>query len=117
MSGSQDNDNSLVNGAPARFIGPETGSFGDATMTDSGETSAGTNSGDDSLPAPAAGLDRPVASPGSVAEPHGAAPEPDVDTIGVSALTTDEESIAQQIADGQGHIKHGQKLHERLHKG
>ena len=111
MPGYLNDDKSLANGIPDRTIGPETGSSGNATMTNRGGTSQGTNEAADSRPAPAAGLggskptvevdeERSFAPSGLEAEP-GLLPE------------TDEESAAQQIADGGDRPKHDKTLHNR----
>jgi len=108
MSGFNKSDNSLVNGIPARFISPETGSSGNATMTNRGGTSEGTNEAFDSDPAPAAGFDTPIAATSrraerrSFAAPRSGAPQGQA----TGPLDADEQSPAQQIADGGDRILH-----------
>jgi hypothetical protein len=109
MPGYTKDENSLATGIPNRTIGPETGSFGNATKTNKGDTGEGTNQDHEGRPAPAAG-------------------------IGASALTTDDmgerrsfdnrmnsevefpesevEPVYQQIADGGDHFDHDKRLHE-----
>jgi hypothetical protein len=108
MSGFNKSDNSLVNGIPARFISPETGSSGNATMTNKGGTSEGTNEAFDSDPAPAAGLEAPVYSGSDLDESRSFAADRSGlhRADGAGPLDADEESPAQQIADGGDRIKH-----------
>ena len=108
MSGFNKSDNSIANGIPARHIGPETGSSGDATMTNKGETSEGTNEASDSSPAPAAGLGAPIYSGSDVDESRSFAPESSERRRARAAgpLDAADESPAQQIADGGDRIKH-----------
>jgi hypothetical protein len=114
MSGFSTNDNSIANGIPARHISPETGSSGNATMTNKGGTSEGTNEASDSDPAPAAGFEKPIVT-GEGAEgrsfsAHRREGYPDSST---THLITDEESPAQQIADGGDRIKHDDEKSDR----
>jgi hypothetical protein len=105
MSGFNKSDNSLATGIPARFISPETGSSGNATMTNEGGTSEGTNEAFDSDPAPAAGFDAPVAPTSRRAEKRSfAAPMGAQKSAPAGPLDADEESPAQQIADGGDRI-------------
>jgi hypothetical protein len=109
MPGYTKEENSLATGIPDRTIGPETGSYGNATKTNRGGTSQGTNQDHESSPPPAAG-------------------------IGASALTTDDfgerrsfddetksevefpeseiEPVYQQIADGGDRFDHHKRLRE-----
>jgi hypothetical protein len=107
MPGFTDNDNSIANGIPARHISPETGSSGNATMTNKGETSEGVNESPDSIPAPAAGLEAPIDTGRDPEEQRSFAPSRRPAPYGSSSapLATDEESPAQQIADGGDRIK------------
>jgi hypothetical protein len=108
MSGFNKSNNSLVNGIPTRFIGPETGSSGNATMTNTGGTSEGTNEAFDSDPAPAAGFDAPILTVDSHKKRRSfASHAPEVhEREAASALAPDEEAAAQQIADGGDRIRH-----------
>ena len=54
MPGYIKDENSLATGIPDRTIGPETGSFGNATMTNKGDTAEGTNQDHEGRPPPAA---------------------------------------------------------------
>jgi hypothetical protein len=104
MSGFNKSDNSIANGIPARFISPETGSSGNATVTNKGGTSEGTNEAFDSDPSPAAGIEAPVAPTGHRQEKRSfASGAPEGRSTG--PLDADEESPAQQIADGGDRIK------------
>ena len=140
MPGFIKDEPTLANGIPNRTISPETGSSGNATMTNAGGTSEGSNEAFDSRPPPAAGLGRSGRKDGDVeaveeertfsaeeleAEPYRLA---ELDEDGAladrsrrSALDTepdlladldDEESAAQQIADGSDRPKHGKSLHD-----
>jgi hypothetical protein len=107
MSGFNKSDNSIATGIPARHIGPETGSSGNATVTNRGGTSEGTNEAFDSDPAPAAGFDTPVPSPGRHTERRSftaRAGTPKGEPTG--PLDAAEQSPAQQIADGGDRIRH-----------
>jgi hypothetical protein len=112
MTGGINDEESLAQGISARYIGPETGSFGNATMTNHGDTSEGTNESFDSAPPPAAGIG--TETPSDIDEHHlegatvPAASEPPIPGF----PQTDEESIAQQIADGGDHFQHGKTLHD-----
>ncbi len=103
------NDNSIANGIPARHISPETGSSGNATMTNKGGTSEGTNEASDSTPPPAAGLDRVTDSPSgeerTVASDDAGLFRRETAMFDTD-LDTDEETAAQQIADGGDRIRH-----------
>jgi hypothetical protein len=110
MPGFTHNDNSIANGIPARFIGPETGSSGNATMTNHGGTSEGVNESPDSIPAPAAGLEAPIFTGKHRKEEHSS----DAVISGETPFDPNEESAVQQIADGGDHIKHhGKDEHHR----
>jgi hypothetical protein len=102
MSGFTNFNTNLSTGAPARHIGPETGSSGDATMSNQGETSEGVNQSPDSHPAPAAGLEAPMFSGEHKSDTRGFQPAAQEAT----PFDPDVESPAQQIADGGDHLKH-----------
>jgi hypothetical protein len=94
-------DNNLSTGIPARHIGPETGSTGNATMTNRGPTGEGVSESPDSRPAPAAGLDTPLSSDlGETERSFGAGRMPEAGPYPIN----DAESPAQQIADGGDRI-------------
>ena len=104
-----DNENSLAQGIPARHISPETGSFGNATKTNTGDTGEGTNQDHESRPAPAAGIGASGLTTDDMGErrsfdgrmdAEGEFPESDV------------EPVYQQIADGGDHFDHHKHLHE-----
>ena len=109
MSGYLNDDKSLANGIPDRSIGPETGSSGNATMTNKAGTSQGTNESADSRPAPAAGLGDSALEGGEREEEarsfarSRAQSEPGYEP---DRLDTDVESAAQHIADGDDRVKH-----------
>ena len=99
MTGYSNDDNSLASGIPNRNIGPETGSFGDATKTNRGDTSEGTNQDHESRPAPAAGLEGADVAPDGLGERRSFAPG-GIGSAGVDLPDSDIETVAQQIADG-----------------
>ena len=100
-------DNNLSTGIPARHISPETGSSGNATMTNRGGTSEGTNEAADSAPPPAAGLDTPAPSDvGERERSFGAGRMPEAGPYPIN----DAESAAQQIADGGNRIDRDDEL-------
>jgi hypothetical protein len=123
MSGFINDKESLANGIPARHIGPETGSFGNATVTNRGDTSEGTNESFDSAPPPAAGIgataldttdmDDETREAARLAEERAIEGGYRRDPATGRPVTDEDESIAQQIADGGDHYKHGKKLHDR----
>jgi hypothetical protein len=112
MSGFSNDGTSLANGIPARQISPETGSFGDATMTNKGGTSEGTNEAADSRPSPEAGLDADKVTTDDLGEHRSFARK-----AAGSGITPDAdlESPAQQIADGGDHFKHGKRFSDEKH--
>jgi len=101
MSGFTNFNTNIATGVPARHIGPETGSSGDATMTNQGETSEGVNESPDSHPAPAAGLEAPMFKGEHNSEKRSLQPAIAAET----PFDPDVESPAQQIADGGDHLK------------
>jgi hypothetical protein len=99
---------SLANGIPARHIGPETGSSGNATVTNKGGTSAGTNEAADSHPAGASGLDTPIDTGAEVEDEARSFSRSPLDlhrTNAEAPLRADLESAAAQIADGGDRIR------------
>jgi hypothetical protein len=114
MPGFTNNDNSIANGIPARYIGPETGSFGSATMSNKGGTSEGSNEASDSIPAPAAGLETPISTGEHHTEERSFAARPDIrQASDDEPIDADHETAAQQMADGGDRIKHDHKDHDR----
>jgi hypothetical protein len=108
MPGYIKDENSLATGIPDRTIGPETGSFGNAIMTNTGDTSEGTNQDHESSPAPAAGIGGAVLTTDDMGERRSfeeAASE-------VDFPESDIEPVYQQIADGGDHFDHHKRLHE-----
>ncbi len=103
MPGFLNNDQSLANGIPDRTIGPETGSSGNATMTNRGGTSQGTNEAADTRPPPAAGIGD--SKTGAKEEKRSFSHEDRESEPGLFP-DADEESAAQQIADGGDRTKH-----------
>ena len=110
MSGFIKDENSLANGIPNRNIGPETGSFGNATMTNKGDTAEGTNQDHEGRPAPAAGLEGAELTT-DLGEPRSFASGP----IGSAAADLPEgavEPVYQQIADGGDRFDHDKLVGE-----
>lgn len=112
MPGYIKDEDSLATGIPDRNIGPETGSWGNATVTNKADTGQGTNQDHESVPPPAAGLDGPRITTDDRGEHHRSfAPE------GGNAARTDLpendiEPVYQQIADGGDHFDHHKHRHE-----
>lgn len=107
MSGYIKDENSLAAGIPDRTIGPETGSYGNAIMTNKGDTAQGTNQAHESYPAPAAGFDGPHLTTDDGGVHHATssgAPE-------VSFAKMKIEPAVQQIADGGDHYDRRKHLH------
>ena len=111
MPGYTKDEYDLTTGIPDRTIGPETGSFGNATKTNRGDTSQGTNQDHESRPAPAAGLDEAALTTDDrgehrsfESEAEGSAP--------VEFPESEIEPVYQQIADGGDHFDHHKHLHE-----
>lgn len=108
-------DNSLVTGIPDRTIGPETGSWGNATKTNHGDTSQGTNQDHESRPALAAGPEGVTLPPEDTGEHRSF--DPDAPHAKVEFPQSDIEPVYQQIADGGDHFDHNKHLHEdKAHK-
>ena len=108
MPGYIKDGNSLATGIPDRTIGPETGSFGNAIMTNTGDTSEGTNQDHESSPAPAAGLDGPSLTTDDMGERRSF----EEAASDVDFPESDIEPVYQQIADGGDHFDHHKHLHE-----
>jgi len=107
MPGFLNNDQSLANGIPDRTIGPETGSSGNATMTNHGGTSQGTNEAADTRPPPAAGMgDATTGDKTGGKKEERSFSRKDRDSDPGLFPETDEETAAQQIADGGDRTKH-----------
>jgi hypothetical protein len=94
---------SLAAGIPNRNIGPETGSFGAATVTNTGDTSEGTNQDHESRPAPAAGLEGADVAIDNIGERRSFSPGA-TGSASVDLPDRDIETVAQQIADGGDHF-------------
>jgi hypothetical protein len=116
MSGFINDDESLAQGIPAKQIGPETGSFGDAIMTRKGGTSEGVNEAYDSEPAPASGLDARLTGDDLEEErsfdPAYTGETSYTDRAAAAPIDPDIQTVAQQIADGGDHFKHDKTPHD-----
>ena len=110
MPGYIKDENSLVTGIPDRTIGPETGSFGNATKTNKGDTGQGTNQDHESSPAPAAGIGGSRLTTDDKGERRSFDDGMDSE---VEFPESDIEPVYQQIADGGDHFDHDKRLHER----
>jgi len=110
MPGYTKDENSLATGIPDRTIGPETGSFGNAVKTNTGDTSQGTNQDHESRPAPAAGLGGSALTPDDLGERRSF--DSDLDPAD-PALPSDIEPVYQQIADGGDRFDPDKHLDER----
>jgi hypothetical protein len=110
MPGYIKDENSLVTGIPDRTIGPETGSFGNATKTNKGDTGQGTNQDHESRPAPAAGIGGSNLTTDDMGERRSFDNRMNSE---VEFPETDIEPVYQQIADGGDHFDHDKRLHER----
>jgi hypothetical protein len=109
MPGWTKEENSLSTGIPNRNIGPETGSFGNATKTNTGDTGEGTNQDHEGRPAPAAGIGAAGLTTDDMGE-HRSFEEADSE---VEFPESDIEPVYQQIADGGDHFDHDKRLHEK----
>ena len=110
MPGYIKDENSLATGIPDRTIGPETGSFGNATMTNKGDTAEGTNQDHEGRPPPAAGLEGPQLTT-DLDEPRSFASG----AVGSAAVDLPEgaiEPVYQQIADGGDRFDHDKLIGE-----
>jgi hypothetical protein len=120
MPGYTKDEQSLVTGIPNRTIGPETGSYGNATKTNAGDTGEGTNQ--QATPSGAAAFDAPKITTDDLGErrsftsgPTGSARlDPTLPDPGVAApdLPGGVEPIYQQIADGGDHFDHHKRRGE-----
>jgi len=110
MPGYTKDENSLAAGIPDRNIGPETGSFGNATKTNTGDTSQGTNQDHESRPAPAAGLGGSAVTTDDLGERRSF--DSGLDSVD-PALPSDVEPVYQQIADGGDRFDPDKHLSER----
>ncbi len=108
MPGYTKDENSLATGIPNRNIGPETGSFGNATKTNSGDTGEGTNQDHESRPAPAAG----IGAASLTTDDRGERRSFEEADSEVEFPESDVEPVYQQIADGGDHFDHHKRLHE-----
>ena len=110
MPGYTKDENSLATGIPDRTIGPETGSYGNATKTNRGDTSQGTNQDHESSPAPAAGLGGAALTTDDRAERRSF--DSGEDSV-APGLPSDVEPVYQQIADGGDRFDPDKHLSER----
>jgi hypothetical protein len=116
MSGYTKDENSLATGIPDRTIGPETGGWGNATKTNRGDTSQGTNQGHEVRPAPAAGLQGDTPTIDNGGEHRSFAPG-EAGSAKVEFPPSDIEPVYQQIADGGDHFDHDKHLgDDKVHK-
>jgi hypothetical protein len=111
MPGYTKEENSLATGIPDRTIGPETGSYGNAIKTNTGDTSQGTNQDHESSPPPAAGLDGPALTTDDLGE-HRSFDSGAAEAARPEFPESDIEPVYQQIADGGDHFDHHKHLHE-----
>jgi len=109
MPGYTKDENSLATGIPDRTIGPETGSFGNATVTNKGDTSQGTNQDHESSPPPAAGIGASAVTTDDFGERRSFDNRMNSE---VEFPETDIEPVYQQIADGGDHFDHHRHLRE-----
>jgi hypothetical protein len=110
MPGYTKDQNSLANGIPNRNIGPETGSFGNATVTNTGDTGEGTNQDHEGRPAPAAGIGASELTTDNIGERRSFDNQMDPE---VEFPESDVEPVYQQIADGGDHFDHDKHLHDK----
>lgn len=110
MPGYTKDKNSLATGIPNRNIGPETGSFGNATVTNSGDTGEGTNQDHEGRPAPAAGIGASRLTTDDMGERRSFDDRMDSEA---EFPESDVESVYQQIADGGDRFDHDKHLHEK----
>lgn len=109
MPGYTKDKNSLATGIPNRNIGPETGSFGNATVTNSGDTGEGTNQDHEGRPAPAAGIGASRLTTDDMGERRSFDDRMDSEA---EFPESDVEPVYQQIADGGDRFDHDKHLHE-----
>lgn len=110
MPGYTKDENSLATGIPDRTIGPETGSFGNATKTNKGDTSQGTNQDHEARPAPSAGIGGSRLTTDDMGERRSFDNRMNSE---VDFPESDVEPVYQQIADGGDHFDHDKRLHEK----
>ena len=109
MPGYIKDENSLATGIPDRTIGPETGSYGNATVTNKGDTSQGTNQDHESAPPPAAGIGASSLTTDDLGERRSFE-----DTASdVEFPESDIEPVYQQIADGGDRFDPDKHLHDK----
>ena len=111
MSGYTKDENSLAAGMPSRNISPETGSFGNATKTNAGDTSEGTNQDHESSPPPAAGLGGSSLTTDDVGERRSFA-SGGAGSAAVDLPQEGVEPVYQQIADGGDRFDHDKRLND-----
>jgi len=111
MPGYTKDENSLAAGIPNRNIGPETGSFGNATKTNKGDTGQGTNQDHASTPPPAAGIGGSALTTDDLGE-HRSFDSGATGSAQPELPESDIEPVYQQIADGGDHFDHHKHLHE-----
>jgi hypothetical protein len=109
MPGYTKDENSLATGIPNRNIGPETGSFGNATKTNTGDTGEGTNQDHEGRPAPAAGIGASRLTTDDMGERRSF----EEAASDIEFPESDIEPVYQQIADGGDHFDHDKHLHEK----
>jgi hypothetical protein len=109
MPGWTKDENSLTTGIPNRNIGPETGSFGNATKTNTGDTGEGVNQDHEGRPPPAAGIGASQLTTDDRGERRTFDHRADSE---VEFPESDVEPVYQQIADGSDHFDHDKRLHE-----
>jgi hypothetical protein len=109
MPGYTKDENNLSTGIPNRNIGPETGSFGNATKTNAGDTGEGTNQDHEGRPAPAAGIGGSALAPDDMGERRSFDDRTDAEA---DFPESDVEPVYQQIADGGDHFDRHKHLHD-----
>ena len=109
MPGYTKDENNLAAGIPNRNIGPETGSFGNATKTNAGDTGEGTNEAHEGRPAPAAGIGGSQLTTDDMGERRTFDNRMNSE---VEFPESDVEPVYQQIADGGDRFDHDKRLHE-----
>ena len=110
MPGWTKDENNLSTGIPNRNIGPETGSFGNATKTNAGDTGEGRNQDHEGRPAPAAAIGGSSLTTDDMGERRSFEERTDSE---IEFPESDIEPVYQQIADGGDHFDHDKHLHEK----